>query len=129
MRSDMRSGCPFLRCRRSPWASTIVPSAAVMSSAEVASKGMTYWVKMSTASEWTLSPWAALALSRPTAASVPMLPTVTACPTATTSMTPMPMAAMVDATRWERKVSANDSEVSTPTSITTKRNSMRIAPV
>ena len=36
---------------------------------------------------------------------------------------------MVAITRWPRIVSTTESEASTPTSITTKRNSIRIAPV
>ncbi len=51
------------------------------------------------------------------------------CPTAVTSTNPKPRPATVAASRWPRIVSVSDSRDSTPTSMSTKRNSIMIAPV
>ncbi len=94
-----------------------------MSSAAVASKTNTYRVKTRAAMPWTLPPWSAFAASRPSGD-----PT-TALPTATTSRTPKLTPAITAQTRWPRMVSTRESAASTPTSISTNRNSIKMAPV
>ena len=73
------------------------------------------------ASAGTLPP--ALASSSPTT-----VPSVTWL-MPTTSTTPKSRPRTTAITRWPRIVSTTESEASTPTSIITKRNSIRIAPV
>ena len=63
------------------------------------------------------------------AASRPSGDPTTALPTATTSSTPKPIPAITAQTRCPRMVSTKESAASTPTSIKTKRNSIKIAPV
>ena len=64
-----------------------------------------------------------LATSRPS--TVPRL--IWATPITSTSPSTSPPTAA--SSRWPRMVSTSESEASTPTSISTNRNSIRIAPV
>ena len=69
-----------------------------------------------------------LAASMPTAFTVPSSST-TAAAIAAISRPAKPSPTTKAATRWPRSVSMSESLESTPTSISTNRNSMRIAPV
>ena len=106
---------------RSRCASTIAPTAAVISSAEVTSKAKTYRENRMLASASMLP--SLLTSERPT--TVPR----ESWPTPTTRVTPRISPPRIANSRWPRIVSTTESEASTPTSISTKRNSIRIAPV
>ena len=108
--------------RRSTCASTIAPTAAVISSAEVSSKAKTYLVNSSRAMPCTLP--SAFASSSP-AAGTPSSARYRPLPTRPAKPSPRTTAA----TRWPRSVSMSESEASRPTSISTNRNSIMIAPV
>ena len=108
---------------RSRWASTIAPSAAVISSAEVTSKAKTYLVKSSWASEGTLPPAVWTAASMPVGAAKVTLPTPRA------SRTAKPRPATAAQKRCPLIVSTRESAESTPTSISTNRKSIMTAPV
>src|SRR4051812_14683589 len=103
-------------------ASTIAPSAAVMSSALVISKAKTYFVNSSRAMPTTLP--SALTSSRP---APPPSPTPLAIAVMSSPAKPRPRTNA--ASRWPRSVSTSESLESTPTSIRTNRNSIRTAPV
>ena len=119
-RLDM-SRCVSLGLVRSRCASTMAPSAAVMSRALVASKGNTYVVKISVAIPVRLPgpPLATDSVAGPRAA----------CPRPRMSSTTRAIPATAAASRWPLIVSTSDSRELTPISIMTKRNSMRTAPV
>ena len=106
---------------RSRCASTIAPTAAVISSAPVTSNGNTYVVKISRASPVRLAdPFAAVnGLAGPMAA----------CPMLTIRITNRPIAASPAAIRWPLMVSTIESDELMPISMRTKRNSMSTAPV
>ena len=109
---------------RSRWASTIAPSAAVISSAPVISNAQTNLPKISPARAVMFPPSGAeLTASSPTAApnlTPPSTPKII-------TMNPAPSSAA--AKRCPRIVSTSESEESTPTSISTNRNSIITAPV
>src|ERR1035437_1557350 len=107
--------------RRSRWARTMAPRAAVMSSALVTSKVQTYLPKIRSAIPVMLPP--ALACVRPTG------PAKVTDPSAATSPAPRPAASSRPATFWPLMVSTRESDESTPISISTKRNSIMTAPV
>ena len=92
-----------------------------MSSALVTSKTQTYLPKIRLATPVMLP--SALAWARPTG-----LAKVTE-PMAAMSTIPRPSASRKPATFWPLIVSTRESEESTPTSISTKRNSIMTAPV
>lgn len=103
--------------------STIAPTAAVISSAPVISKAKTYLVKMSRASPSTLPPCALLAAPRP----LKVFSEALAIPAISSTPKPSPQAAAHQ--RWPFSVSLSESAAVTPTSMTTKRKSIMIAPV
>src|ERR1035441_1368929 len=106
---------------RSRCASTMAPSAAVISKALVASNGNTYLVKIRVASPFMLDgPYEALAAPPDARA---------ACPTTRLSRTSRPIPARPAATRWPLMVSTRESAELTPTIIITKRKSISTAPV
>ncbi len=106
---------------RSRCASTIAPTAAVISSAPVTSNGNTYVVKISLASPSRLvGPFAKVGR-----AAGPMA----ACPMPRIRITKRPIAARPAASRWPLIVSTIESAELMPISMMTKRNSMRTAPV
>ncbi len=105
----------------SRWVSTMAPIAAVISSAPVTSKAHTYLVKISRARPWTLP--SALASPRPAKVSSLAL----AIPA--TISTPKPRPQSAAANRWPFNCSFSESALVTPTSITTNRKSIMIAPV
>ncbi len=99
----------------------MAPSAAVISSALVTSNAKTQREKRMLAMPWMLP--SELASESPTTApSAVWL-------RATTSTTPSSSPAAVAISRWPLMVSTTESDASTPTSISTNRNSIRIAPV
>lgn len=105
-------------------ASTIAPSAAVISRAEVSSNGNRYCVKISRPSPPAAPPAGVYGSSG--AAGV----TFTSernNPAAISAASPMPSS--VAAIRCPRSTSTTESELSRPTSISTNRNSIMIAPV
>ena len=106
---------------RSRCASTIAPSAAVISRALVTSNGKTYVVKMRAA----IAPTFADPKFGPPGAAGPM----TACPTTRLSSTSRPIPARPAASRWPLIVSVTESAEVTPTIMSTKRNSISTAPV
>ena len=99
----------------------MAPTAAVISRALVASNAKTYFEKSSCARPGTLP--SALAAVRPWTA-----PSDT-WPTPRTMITPNSRPTTVAISRWPRIVSTTESDASTPTSISTNRNSIKIAPV
>ncbi len=126
-------GCPLpIRCRdsvrwvgfgvvRSRWASTIAPSAAVISRALVISNGNTYVVKISVARPGMLF--------EPNAAVAGAAGPIAACPTTRDSSTSRPMPTTAAASRWPRIVSMTESADVIPTIMSTNRNSISTAPV
>src|SRR5882757_473851 len=106
---------------RSRWVSTMAPSAAVISRPLVTSKANTYLVKISVASASTLP----LALVRSRPWNVPMA----ALPNPASSRMPKPSPASMAAMRCPRMVSISESAESTPTTMSTNRNSIMTAPV
>ena len=106
---------------RSRCASTIAPTAAVISRALVISNGYRYLVKIRLASVVTF-PLPNLALF---GAAGP----ITALPTTRLSRTSMAIPPSVAHSRWPRIVSMIESAAEMPTIIKTNRNSMRTAPV
>src|SRR3954447_6859420 len=120
-RRSARSRWVTLAWIRSRWASTIAPIAAVISSALVTSNAHTYWVKILPAMPTTLP--SAFASVSPTG-----LAKVTE-PTAVMIRTPSPRASSRPTQRWPAIVSTSESAESTPTSMSTKRNSIMTAPV
>src|SRR5829696_113500 len=120
-RSVASSRWVLRRSKRSRCASTMAPRAAVISSAPVSSNAHRYLVKISAASPWTLPP--ALACARP------VKPATDTFPIPAMSRTPKPTPVRIAETRCPRRVSASDSDRSTPISITTNRNSIITAPV
>ena len=107
---------------RSRCVSTIAPSAAVMSRALVTSKAKTYRVKTRCASPVVLP--SALALARPRSGTATM-----ALPMPTISSPAKPSPSTTAAIRCPRSVSTSESDASTPTSMSTNRNSIMTAPV
>src|SRR3954453_15693636 len=107
---------------RSMCASTIAPTAAVISSALVTSKASRYFVKSSSAIAGML-PAPPFAFSPVAVRSW----VARAMPAPTRPAKPMPR--MIAATRWPRSVSTTESEESRPTIISTNRNKIMIAPV
>src|SRR5882757_8430343 len=105
-------------------ASSMAPSAAVMSSAEVSSNGNRYWVNTSRPMPPTLPPALELAPASPTGATSPSAPA-----SAPTSSTTNARPSTAPASRWPRSTSTTESELSLPTSISTNRNSIITAPV
>ncbi len=85
------------------------------------SKAKTYLVKISAASPWTLPP--ELAAARPLNWLMPTWPMPEI------SRMPKPRAARAASQRWPFRVSLSESAAVTPTSMTTKRKSIMIAPV
>ena len=106
---------------RSVCASTIAPSAAVISSALVTSNGKTYLVKMSVARPVTFD--------GPSASGAFADGPMAACPTMRLSRTSRPIPASPAARRWPLIVSTIESAEVIPTIITTNRNSISTAPV
>ena len=102
----------------------MAPTAAVISSAEVASKANTYRLKIRAARPCDVAAVLALAASQ-----------TDGLPDDRVADGEHQQAAEADArrgrprTRWPLIVSTSESAVSTPTSISTKRNSIKIAPV
>lgn len=109
------------RSDRSRWVSTIAPTAAVMSSAPVISKAKTYLVKIRAARPWTFP--AELAWPRP----VKVFSEALAIPAI--SRMPKPSPQSTASQRCPLMVSFSESAAVTPTSMTTKRKSIMIAPV
>ncbi|CAM5481094.1 hypothetical protein SAURM35S_00112 [Streptomyces aurantiogriseus] len=109
------------RSVRSRWVSTMAPTAAVMSRAPVISKAKTYLVKIRAARPSTLPP--ALASARP------LNSVREALPIPATRRMPKPRPQTRASQRWPLMVSFRESAAVTPTSITTNRNSIMIAPV
>src|SRR3954451_11775048 len=103
-------------------ASTMAPSAAVMSSALVISKAKTYFVNSSRAMPTTLP--SALTSSSP---APPPSPTPLAMAVMSRPANPSPSTNA--ARRWPLSVSTSESLESTPTSMSTNRNSISTAPV
>ena len=95
----------------------------MISSADVASKAKTYRLKISAARPWTLPPSAEFAPARPSGS-----PTI-ALPVAKITSAPKPTPARAASGRWPLIVSTSESAASTPTSIKTNKNSIKIAPV
>ena len=108
---------------RSMCASTMAPTAAVISSALVTSKASSYRENSSPAMAWMLpsAPWAP---SRPVTGRSRVARAIPA-PTRPAKPTPSTVAAM----RCPRSVSTTESEESRPTSMSTNRNRIMIAPV
>src|SRR5882724_10484819 len=110
---------PFLAALRDcEKASSMAPSAAVISSAEVSSNGNRYWVNTSRPMPPTL-PFAALATPRPTGCTA-----ASELASAPTSSTANARPKIAPASRWPRSTSTTESELSRPTSISTNRNSI-----
>src|SRR3954468_23970323 len=107
---------------RSMCASTIAPTAAVISRALVTSNASRYLVKSSSASAGRF-PAPPLAFTPVTGRSW----VARAMPAPTRPAKPMPR--MIAATRWPRRASTTESDESRPTSISTKRKRIMIAPV
>lgn len=99
----------------------MAPTAAVMSRAPVISKAKTYFVKIRAARPSTLPP--ALAWARPLNSDSDALPMPAQ------SRIPKPRPHRRASQRWPLMVSFRESAAVTPTSMTTKRNSIMIAPV
>lgn len=87
------------------------------------SKAKTYLVKMRLASPSTFPPCAALAVPSP----LKLFRDAWAMPAI--SSTPKPSPHPAASQRWPLRVSFSESAAVTPTSMTTKRNSIMIAPV
>ncbi len=125
-RSTTSSFCvflPLLPCR-SVNASTIAPTAAVISSAEVSSNGKRYFVKIRRPSPSGPPPVGSVgSIGR---AGV-TLSSARATPVASSPASPIP--STVATSRCPRRTSTTESELSRPTSISTNRNSIMIAPV
>src|SRR5215469_1506728 len=116
-----RSRWVGLGARRSRWASTMAPSAAVISSAAVASNGNTYVVKIRRAMPCTLRvPYRAVA-----GAAGP----IAACPTIRASSTNRAIPATAAPSRCPGMFSCSESLALTPTIMSTNRNSISTAPV
>src|SRR6476661_2858265 len=117
----------FWLCRlpgsRSMCASTIAPTAAVISSALVTSKASRYLVNNSSAIAGML-PLPPCAPSSPVAGRSCV---ARAMPAPTRPAKPIPR--MIAATRCPRRVSTTESDESRPTSISTNKNKIMIAPV
>lgn len=108
---------------RSRWVSTIAPTVAVISRAPVISKAKTYLVKMRLASPSTFPPCSVFAVPSP----LKLLSE--ALPMPAIRRTPKPSPQPAASQRWPFRVSFSESAAVTPTSMTTKRNSIMIAPV
>ena len=107
------------------WASTIAPTAATISSAEVSSKANRYLVNSSWAMPLTLVPYWAVGVVEVLRPVWPVKARPIASATSSAKATPASSAA----TRWPRSVSTSESDESRPTSISTNRNRIMIAPV
>ena len=110
-----------LGAMRSRWASTIAPSAAVISRAAVASNGNTYLLKISCARPWMFAVpyWAPAGAAGP----------ITACPTMRASSTSRAIPATPAPSRCPGMFSLSESTALTPTIMSTNRNSISTAPV
>ena len=106
---------------RSRCASTIAPTAAMISRALVISNGYRYLVKMRLAS--------AVTFALPNLALLGAADPITAWPMTRLSSTSMAMPDRAAHIRWPRMVSMIESAALMPTIIKTNRNSMRTAPV
>ncbi len=121
MRRMDRSRWVGLGLVRSRCASTMAPSAAVISRALVTSNGNTYLVKMRAA----MPPTFVAPKFGPVAAAGP----ITACPTIRLSSTSSAIPATPAASRWPLMVSTTESAEVTPTIMSTNRKIISTAPV